>query len=185
MGTRIQIEYRSGGGGAVGWSEFVKRPADGYTVAGLVIPHIVIQPLALDDPGYQTEEIRAAAWTVAAPGALMVANDSPFQTLEDFVNAAKENPGGSTVGGVATFSGSDLSTGPVRLAGGDRGHLCSRDGGAAPLISDLLGGHIDAAFWRPVTAVRNSDRVRTLAIAGDDGSRACPTFPPSPSSATT
>ena len=44
LGTRIQVQYRSGGGGAVGWSELVKQNADGYTVGGLVIPHIIIQP---------------------------------------------------------------------------------------------------------------------------------------------
>ncbi|GIU93130.1 MAG: hypothetical protein KatS3mg011_2036 [Acidimicrobiia bacterium] len=177
LGTRIQIEYRSGGGGAVGWSEFVKRPADGYTVAGLVIPHIVIQPLALDDPGYQTEEIRAAAWTVAAPAALIVANDSPYQTLEDFVAAAQENPGGLTVGGVATFSASDLALAEFIDEAGIEVTYVPVTGGAAPLISDLLGGHIDALVLGTSHAVRNSDTLRPLAIAGDERFELLPDTP--------
>lgn len=177
LGTRIQIEYRSGGGGAVGWSEFVKADPDGYTVAGLVIPHIVIQPLALEDPGYQTEQIRAAAWTVAAPGALLVSKDSPYQTLEDFVNAAKENPGGLTIGGVATFSGSDLSLAQFASQADIDVTYVPVTGGAAPLITDLLGGHVDAAFLASSHAVRNSDRVRTLAIAGDERLASLPDVP--------
>lgn len=168
LGTRVQIEYRSGGGGAVGWSELVKQDADGYTVGGVVIPHIVIQPLALDDPGYQTNEMRAVAWTVGAPAALLVSEDSPFQTVDDFVAFAQENPGELTIGGVSTYSGSDLALAEfVKEAGIDVSYV-PITGGAAPIITDLLGGHIDAAMLATTHAVRNADAgLRPLAIAGE------------------
>ena len=38
LGTSIQVQYRSGGGGAVGWSELTGATPDGYTVGGLVDP---------------------------------------------------------------------------------------------------------------------------------------------------
>lgn len=168
LGTRVQIEYRSGGGGAVGWSELVKTEPDGYTVGGLVIPHIVIQPLALDDPGYATTDMRAVAWTVGAPAALLVSEDSPFQTLEEFVAFALENPGELTVGGVSTYSGSDLALAEFVQAAGIDVSYVPITGGAAPIITDLLGGHIDAAMLATTHAVRNGDAgVRPLAIAGD------------------
>lgn len=167
LGQQIQVEYRSGGGGAVGWSEFVGTEPDGYTAAGLVLPHIVIQPLALDDPGYQTDEIRAVAWTVGAPAALLVPEDSEFETIDDFLAFAEANPGEVTVGGVATFSGSDLALAQVVAETGIEVAYIPISGGAAPIITDLLGGHIDAAMLATTHAVR-TDGVKTLAIAGDE-----------------
>lgn len=167
MGVQVQVEYRSGGGGAVGWSEFVGTDPDGYTAAGLVLPHIVIQPLALDDPGYQTEEIRAIAWTVGAPAALLVPEDSEFETIEEFMAAAEAAPGELTVGGVATFSGSDLALAQLVAETGLDVTYIPISGGAAPIITDLLGGHIDAAMLATTHAVR-TDGVKTLAIAGDE-----------------
>lgn len=176
LGTSIQVEYHSGGGGAVGWSEFVGRDADGYTVGGIVIPHIVIQPLALDDPGYQTEDMRAVAWTVGAAAALLVPEDSPFATFEDFMAFAEANPGEVTVGGVATFSGSDLALAELVAETGIDVAYIPISGGAAPIITDLLGGHIDAAMLATTHAVR-TDGVRTLAIAGDERFAGLPDVP--------
>lgn len=35
LGVDVVVQYKIGGGGAVGWSELVKAKPDGYTVAGL------------------------------------------------------------------------------------------------------------------------------------------------------
>jgi len=92
LGVRILVEYRTGGGGAVGWSELARARPDGYTVGGLVMRHMVIQTLLRGaEAGYRLDQIRSIAWTVSAPNALMVRKDSPFRTLRDFVEYAKAN----------------------------------------------------------------------------------------------
>jgi tripartite-type tricarboxylate transporter receptor subunit TctC len=167
LGTSLQIEYRSGGGGAIGWAELASAQPDGYTVGGLVIPHIVIQPLALEDPGYTTEGLRAVAWQVAAPAALLVPTNSRFETIDQFIEEAKANPGQLTVGGVGSFSGSDLALAQLMEQSGIDVTYVPTTGGAGPLISSLAGGHFDAAFLATSHAVR-SDEVRALAIAGTE-----------------
>ena len=42
---KVIIDYKVGGGGALGWKELARAKPDGYTVAGFNIPHIILQPM--------------------------------------------------------------------------------------------------------------------------------------------
>ncbi len=176
LGTRIQVQYRSGGGGAVGWSELVKQKADGYTVGGLVIPHIIIQPLVLDDAGYTAEGIRPVAWNVSAPAALLVVEGGRFETMEQFMTHAREHPGELTVGGVETFSTSDLALAQLMDSSGIDVDYVPLTGGAGPLLNSLRGGHVDAVMLGTSHAVR-ADGIRALAVAGDERFETLPDVP--------
>ncbi|MGH3355898.1 MAG: tripartite tricarboxylate transporter substrate-binding protein, partial [Nocardioidaceae bacterium] len=59
LGQPVVVSTRPGGGGAVGWSELATgTAADGYTVMGANLPHILLQPLARGDAGYETKDIK-------------------------------------------------------------------------------------------------------------------------------
>ena len=167
LGTSIHIQYRQGGGGAVGWSELAKQKPDGYTVGGLVIPHFIIQPLALESIGYTTEELRPVAWNVSAPAALLVAENSQFQTMEQFMTYARDHPGELTVGGTATFSLSDLALAQLMDSSGVDVDYVPIAGGGGPLIAGLRGGHLDAGMLGTPHGVR-SDGIRILAVGGSE-----------------
>lgn len=176
LGTSIQMQYRSGGGGAVGWSELVGQRPDGYTVGGLVIPHIIIQPLALSDTGYATEDIRPVAWNVSAPAALLVADNSRFKTMEQFMAYARANPGQVTVGGVETFSASDLALAQLVASSGIKVNYVPITGGAGPLLTSLRGGHVDAIMLSTAHAVR-TEGVTALAVGGTERFKRLPNVP--------
>jgi tripartite-type tricarboxylate transporter receptor subunit TctC len=176
LGTRIQVQYRSGGGGAVGWSDLVKQNGDGYTVGGLVIPHIIIQPLALDDTGYATEEITPVAWNVSAPAALLVVENGRFETIEQFMTYAREHPGELTVGGVETFSTSDLALAQLIDSSGIDVDYVPLTGGAGPLLNSLRGGHVDAVMLGTSHAV-GADGIAALAVAGSERFETLPDVP--------
>ena len=57
LGVPVVIQYKKGGGGAVGWSELVRKKPDGYTVYGTNLPHIIVQPMTRGSAGYKTEQI--------------------------------------------------------------------------------------------------------------------------------
>ena len=42
LGVNILVKHKPGAGGAVAWAEIAKGDADGYTVVGNNIPHIII-----------------------------------------------------------------------------------------------------------------------------------------------
>jgi hypothetical protein len=65
LGVSINVEYDTGGGGAVGWTDLLAREPDGHTVAGIVQPHIVIQPLTREDAGYETDDFEIITWNRA------------------------------------------------------------------------------------------------------------------------
>src|SRR5574342_1060294 len=108
LGQKVLIDYKVGGGGALGWRELVKSKPDGYLMAGFNIPHIILQPLQ-QEVGYKTEQIIPVALFQRTLLALAVLSTSPFKTLQEYVEYAKKNPGALTVGGSGTFSGPHMA----------------------------------------------------------------------------
>src|SRR3546814_18249939 len=88
----LVIEYKPGGGGAVGWSQLNDYKGDGYTWMGVNLPHIIVQPMQ-KDVGFKTEDLTLVYMFHFTPDAIVVHKDSDFQTLQDLVDYAKENPG--------------------------------------------------------------------------------------------
>lgn len=166
LGVDVVIEYREGGGGAVGWSHVSKQRADGYTFACFSIPHIIAQPMTRD-PGYRTEDLQIIYTYHSTPQVLVVRRNSPFQTLEDFLEAAKRNPGSITVGGTGTASGNHL--GAVRLMkAADVRLTWIPFPGTGPTIPALEGGHVGALMTNSTVAQQNKDKFRALAVAAEE-----------------
>jgi tripartite-type tricarboxylate transporter receptor subunit TctC len=175
LGVDVVIEYREGGGGAVGWSHVKDQPADGYTFACFSIPHIIAQPMTRD-PGYQTDDLQIIYTYHSTPQVLIVRQDSPFETLEDFIEFARQNPGSITVGGTGTASGNHL--GAVRLMrAADIQLTWIPFPGSGPTIPALEGGHVGALMSNSTMAQQNRDKFRPLAVASTER---LPFFPDTP-----
>jgi len=84
---KVLIDYKAGGGGALGWRELTRANPDGYFIAGFNIPHIILQPLQ-QEVGYKTEQIVPVAIFQRTPLALIVTTKSQFKTLQEFVEYA-------------------------------------------------------------------------------------------------
>ncbi|BAS27830.1 bug family protein [Limnochorda pilosa] len=176
LGVSVQVQYKVGGGGSVGWAELAHARPDGYTIAGINMPHIVLQPLQRGDAGYETDQLRPVAWFQNTPIGLAVLRSSPFQTLEDVIAYAKENPGALTVGGSGTFSGHHLATTQLeKLAGIHVTYVPFT--GAAPQVAAFLGGHVAAAMGNSDDLVQHRDRIRVLAIGSEQRFEALPDVP--------
>lgn len=174
-GQNMVIQYMAGAGGAQAWSQLNGMEADGYTVMGTNLPHIILQPMA-QDVGYTTDDISNVYFFQYTPDALLVPADSQFQTLEEFVSYAAENPGAVTVAGSATNSANHVAT--VRLnelAGITTTYIPFS--GTAPTMTALLGNQVQAAFSYTTAAIQQGDAVRVLAVASDDR---VPSFPDVP-----
>lgn len=165
LGQQVIIDYKVGGGGALGWRELVKSKPDGYLFAGFNIPHTILQPLQ-QDVGYKTEQLVPVAIFQKTPVGLAVPANSPYKTLKDFIEAAKKDPGKLTVGGSSFFSGPHFATMLFdKLASIKLSYVPFT--GAAPQITALLGGHTDAGMTFSNDLVRFSDKLRILALATD------------------
>lgn len=167
LGQGVTISYKPGAGGALGWSELTRSRPDGYTVMGCNIPHIILQPMLRDDAGYETDEIKPVYFFQSTPNALLVSADSDYESVDDFVAAAKEKPGGLSVGGSGDFSANHIGTLKFADAAGIEVSYTPFDG-TGSAVPALLGGHVDALMSYTPQIEQLGDQVRALAVASEE-----------------
>lgn len=175
LGQKIVIDYKVGGGGAIAWAEMVRGKPDGYTITGINIPHIILQPLQ-QEVGYKTEQIQPIALFQGTPLVLAVLKTSRFTTLKELLDEAKKNPGKVTLGGVGSFSGHHVATLRLEKLTGTKFEYASFSGGA-PQITAFLGGHVDAIVANSGDILRYLDQTRLLASATKERFSAYPDAP--------
>lgn len=177
LGVSVNVTHRPGGGGAVAWSEFQNNAEpDGYEIIGVNIPHIIGQPIQRSDAGYETDNWRIVTFFHSTPNALIVADDSPYETLDDLVEDAKENPEAITLGGSGTYSANHL--GMLRLEReADIDLTYIPFSGTGPLKGALEGGHVSGIFNYTMLGAEMEDDVRVLAVAAEERVKALPDAP--------
>ena len=177
LGADVVIQYKVGGGGALCWSELVQTAPDGYTIAGHNLPHTILQPMEMGDAGYKTLDLKQIYMFESTPNVLMVRKDSPFMTLNDFVEYAKKNPPGVvTVGGSGTSSANDLGTAMLNKAAGIKLTYVPF-GGTGSAVPALLGNHVTALMSYSPMVVQYRDKFRFLAIASEKRMDVIPDVP--------
>ncbi|WP_340118732.1 tripartite tricarboxylate transporter substrate binding protein [Pelagibius sp. 7325] len=166
FGQDLVIEYKPGGGGAVGWSQLNEYKGDGYTWMGVNLPHIVIQPLQ-KDVGFQTDDITTVYMFHYTPDAIVVSKDSPFKTLQDLIDYAKANPGKTTFSGSGKGTANHIAQ--IRfdqLAGIKTTYVPFKGTGAA--VTALLGEQVAAEWGYTSVGAAQGDQVRMLAVAMEE-----------------
>jgi tripartite-type tricarboxylate transporter receptor subunit TctC len=163
FGQKVIIDYKVGGGGALGWRELTRAKPDGYTFAGFNIPHIILQPLQ-QDVGYQTDQIVPVMIFQRTPLGLAVLNTSPIKTLQDFIDHAKKDPGAVSVGGSGSFSGYHMATLRLEKLTGTKLTYVPFTG-SAPQMTAFLGGHVTAVFGASDDLTIHRDKLRIIGFA--------------------
>jgi putative tricarboxylic transport membrane protein len=97
---------------------------------------------------------------------LAVRTESPYKTIDEFVNAARAKPGGLTVGGTATFTEDHIFTYLFEQAAKIKVKYVPFNSGGE-VTAALMGGHIDAAVENPneIVAQIEAKKARNLAVA--------------------
>ena len=99
-GHSIIVENMPGGGAIVGQTNVANAKADGYTMLAASAA-LVTNPI-FNETTYKTSDFKAIAMVCFDPQCVVVPKDSPYNTLEEFVEAAKQDslkmstPGQST-----------------------------------------------------------------------------------------
>jgi len=157
------VVNRPGAGGGLVWAQLNSLPNDGYTIAGINLPHIVLQPLE-GEVQYKTEDMTPVYFFHYTPDAIVVASDSPFKSVDDLVKAARAKPEAVTLAGSGTNSANHLAA-----ARFDREMKIKTTyvpfKGTGDLISAVLGGHVSAAMSYSTLAIQQKGKMRMLAVA--------------------
>lgn len=164
LGQPMVILNKPGAGGKVGWDFFAsKAKKNGYELAAYNVPHFIAQSIVFKTK-YNIDNLEPIANWGADPAVLIVGKDSPFNTLEDLMNYAKENPGKVTFSGAGLYVGHHIAYLQFAKASGLKLTYVPHKGGT-PAMKSVMGGQVKAGFNNLSDAFRNRDSVKILAVA--------------------
>ena len=178
LGQQVVIENRPGAGGNIGADAVAKSPADGYTLlmasggAISINPHLYAKmPF---DPVKDLQPVAAAARVLVF---LVTRPEIPAKNFTEFIAYAKANPGKLSFGSPGNGSSPHLATEMLkRETKTFMVHIPYR--GAAPALTDLLGGQLDFMF-DPGIGLQHV-RSGKLRLIGIGSPKRSPLFPEMP-----
>ena len=167
LGQPFVVDNQSGGGGVIASQTTARAAPDGYTLMqGYVATHGTT-PATRHIPYDPIKQFTPIGMIGATPNALVVNASLPVQSVKDFIDYAKRNPGKLSYGSAGPGSLTHLT---MELFKQETGvfivHVPYR--GIAPAINDLLGGQTQAMFPGLAAALPHlrSGRMRALAVTG-------------------
>lgn len=179
LGQPVVIENRAGAGGSIGSSYVAQQAPDGYTlVIGTQSTHAANKALYKDLRYDPLKSFTPIHGFIEISPLLGVHPSRPYQTLEEFIAYAKANPGSIRYGSAGIGSGGHL-IGEIfqSVTGVQLTHIPYK--GTSQVVTDLIGGHIDAAFDPPMTLLQPmlANQIRPLAFMGNERLKALPNVP--------
>jgi tripartite-type tricarboxylate transporter receptor subunit TctC len=167
LGTAIIIDNQPGGATVPAYTNALKREGTGYYYlawnnASITVTHMRETP-------FDASSFVPVINLVQSPVVLVVADDSPYQSLDDLVEDVRSNPGEVSLGNGGHGGGQHI----IALAFEDEFDLefnhVPHDGGG-PAVTAAMGGHVDAAAVGPsevVSQIRAGD-LRCLAVLAEE-----------------
>ncbi|MBG6239784.1 tripartite-type tricarboxylate transporter receptor subunit TctC [Mycetocola sp. CAN_C7] len=164
LGVSIVVENRPGASGSTAMQYVAGANADGYTIGFVPVEISMLEHLGFD---VQPDDYDFLGQIMFSPGVIAVPADSPYETLDDLIDASKDeaitvaNSGAGSVWEAATLAladDADADLTPVPFDGG------------APAVAAALGSQVDAVVaGAGETAQAHADgTLRVLALFNDE-----------------
>lgn len=167
LGQNITVINKTGGGGAIGHGAGIAARPDGYTVTMVTFELISLPPQGLVPFTYKDYSLLMRV--NMDPSAITVPADAPYNTIEEFVAYAKQNPGAIKVGHSGPGSVWEIGGSIFAEKAGIDLTFVPHDG-AAPAVTALVGKHIQAVSVSPaeVRGQVEAGNLKILAIMSDE-----------------
>ncbi len=181
LGQPVIIENKQGAGGGIGMAQVAKAKPDGYTLL-LALSSISIIPEADKvlgrAPLFALDQLTPIARFTADPVVLAVRTESPWKTYAEFIAYAKANPKKINYGSSGNYGTMHV---PMEMLGSLTGTSFTHVPftGAAPAVTALLGGSLDAVASGPSTVLQHvkAGKLRVLVNWGPERHPALPEVP--------
>jgi tripartite-type tricarboxylate transporter receptor subunit TctC len=145
LGQQVVVDNRPGAAAAIGTDAMAKAAPDGYTLGMIELPHAIAPSVVAKLPYDLQRDLQPIALIGTSPLLLLVSTTLPAKSINDFVNAAKAQPGGIAIAHSGNGSVSHLAAELLQEKTGTKFTLASYKG-SGPALIDLAGGHVQAHF---------------------------------------
>lgn len=179
LNATVVVDNRPGASGLIAAKQVLAAPADGHTLFMATATQLVTAPFI--NPNFTFDSLKdfapvvnigANAFVLATKAAL------PARTLPELVALAKQQPGKLSYGSGGTGALTHLSAYIfTKRAEIDMAHIPYK--GAAPAMTDLLGGVIDMYSASPSEVIRQAagGKIRLLAVSSAKRLKELPNVP--------
>jgi len=165
LGQQFLVENRPGAGTNLGTEAVIRSAPDGYTLL-ISGSNAAINPSLFANLNFNyIRDVAPIGSIVRVPQLMQVNPSVPARTVPEFIAYAKANPGRIAMGSGGIGSPAHVIGEYFKLATGtDLTHVPYR--GAAPAVTDLIGGQIQVAFTELATSLGHvkEGRLRALAV---------------------
>ena len=164
-GQSVVIENKGGASGSIGAAYVARAKPDGYTVL-YDASAFSINPVLRKLPYDAKTGFIPVSQAVSVPNILGAATGSAFNSLPDFVKAARANPGRYTY---ASYGPGSLAQMAAELLKKDAKidivHVPYK--GGAPAIVDVMGGQVDVYFANAASSLNyvSTGKLKALAVS--------------------
>jgi tripartite-type tricarboxylate transporter receptor subunit TctC len=178
---RVIIENRPGAAGATGNAYVAHAKPDGYTLL-MALSSISVIPeaerLQGHKPPYELNEFAPIALVSADPVVLVVREDAPWKSVQDFVADAKQRPNKITYSSSGIYGALHMPFVMLEHATGTSLWHVPYNGGG-PAMQALLGSQVDVTVGGPAVMIGQikAKKLRPLANFGDKRLASLPDVP--------
>jgi tripartite-type tricarboxylate transporter receptor subunit TctC len=165
QGVTIVVENRAGAASAIGTEAVARAAPDGTTLLLNATP-FVINPLLRKLNYDPLRSFAPICYLVNSPTVIAVNAASPYRTLADLINAAREKPGELTLASIGPGTATHIAFEMLRSAANIDMTFVPYPG-TAPAVTALLGGHVTSYFgiYSVVSEQVKAGSLRALATA--------------------
>ena len=178
LGQQFIVENRPGAGGNIGTEAVVRAQPDGYTIL-MIGPSAAINVTLYEGLSFNLlRDIVPIAGIMRTANVLEVNPSLPVRTVPELIAYAKANPGKINMASAGNGSSQHVAGELFKMMTGvDMVHVPYR--GAAPALTDLLGGQVQIMFDNMASSVEHvrSGKLRGLAVTTAARSEALPELP--------
>jgi len=172
----VIVVNRPGGGAVPGYTEAMQKKPDGYYYVAWATPSIT--KTHMSKTPYDAYTFEPVINLVNAPCWLLVPANSPYRTLNDLLEDARNRPGQINVGNAGAGGGTHMIILAFeKMAGVKFNHV--PHAGGAPAVAAVVGEHVDAINVSPPEGVSQLEggQLRCLAVFSKERIPPFPDYP--------
>lgn len=167
LGVSVFVENKGGAGGNIGTQAFLQDKPDGYSILMATSSTNAAGPHLFANQGFDpAKDFTPVVLVCTIPNIMVVPASSPWNSLKDLMNDAKQNLGKFTYGSAGIGASQHLAGAQFKTVTGlDIRHVPYK--GSGPAALDLMAGHIDMMMDTGSMANIKGGKLKALGVASE------------------